>query len=44
MVIVKVKCVSCKATKDVGPGQEQPMCDVCYMPMLVVEVSSKKGR
>jgi len=33
-----VKCVACGATKEIGPKEieagEQPMCDICFMPMI----------
>lgn len=35
---VHAKCVGCDARKEIGeldPG-EQPMCDICFMPMVVV--------
>jgi len=35
---IKVKCVGCGNTKEVGEEQtEQPMCDRCGNPMIAVE-------
>jgi NAD-dependent SIR2 family protein deacetylase len=44
---VKVRCITCKATKDIDEAEaarltEQrsiPMCDACYMPMVAVSAS-----
>lgn len=38
---VTVKCVQCEATKQVGLGQDQPMCDTCFMPMIAVSAKVK---
>ena len=39
--VVTVRCVRCKTTRDIGPGEipkgSYPMCDRCYMPMTPVE-------
>lgn len=43
-ITVKVRCVGCKATKDVAPGDygmDPPMCDRCYMPMVAISAKSK---
>ena len=37
---VKVKCVGCGATKEVGPQSDTPMCDKCFAPMVAVSASS----
>lgn len=35
MLKIKVKCVQCGDTKEVGQEQKDlPMCDKCTMPML----------
>ncbi len=36
---IKVKCVYCGYTKEVGEEQrEMPMCDICFSPMIVEKV------
>jgi hypothetical protein len=41
---VKVRCVVCKATKEVGPNDvapgDHPMCDKCMSPMVPVNATS----
>jgi len=43
---IKVKCVSCKRTRDIDPGEiaadDYPMCDTCYMPMMPVKATVQK--
>lgn len=43
-VSVKVRCVGCGATKDIGPGEipagDQPMCDIDFMPMVPVKATA----
>lgn len=35
---IKVKCVVCGHEKEVGEEQkDQPMCDLCFSPMIPVE-------
>ena len=39
MLKIKVKCVGCGYTKEVGEEQrEMPMCDKCFSPMIAEEV------
>jgi hypothetical protein len=41
---VTVRCVSCKATKQIYPGKSRgyvPICDDCYSPMVVVGAVSR---
>lgn len=44
MTVVKVKCVSCGATREVKAGEvpegDVPMCDQCLSPMVPVEARS----
>ena len=44
-VKVKVRCVQCKATKEVGPGDvpegEMPTCDQCHAPMVAVSATRR---
>lgn len=44
MAVVIVKCVGCGAKKTINPGEvgkwDQPMCDICYMPMIVEQAKS----
>ncbi len=43
--IITVKCVSCGTRKKVGVEQQDtPMCDVCFMPTVVVEAEIKNKR
>lgn len=38
-----VKCVSCKAIKEISSEQKEiPFCDQCFNPMIVVKVEIKK--
>ena len=47
-VKVTVRCVSCKRTKIVEPGDipkdDVPYCDYCFMPMATVRVVVKRPR
>jgi hypothetical protein len=42
-VEVLMECVGCKARKTIDPRgvTDQPMCDKCYMPMIVIRASVK---
>ncbi len=43
MIKIKVKCVICGYTKEVGEEQkEQPVCDKCYGPMIPEKAEVKK--
>jgi hypothetical protein len=41
----KLKCVGCKVveTRQAEDCQEQPYCNKCYMPMVLVEVLVEKA-
>ncbi len=44
--VVVVKCVgACGGTREIKPGEvgkdEVPMCEVCCLPMLVVEAEAR---
>ncbi len=45
-VKVTLECVACKDRKDVDPREvkEQPMCDKCYMPMVVIKAAVKRAK
>jgi hypothetical protein len=47
MISVKVRCVQCKATRNIKAGEvapgDHPMCTQCYMPMVPSEARAKKG-
>jgi len=47
MANVEVKCVGCGHKQSVGPGEiesgEQPMCELCFMPMVPIKVSHKQS-
>jgi len=32
---VEVQCIVCKAKKKVGPQRDQPLCDRCFVPMII---------
>lgn len=42
---VKVRCIACKATRDVKAGDvkpgDHPMCEKCSMPMVPVEARTR---
>lgn len=38
---VKVKCIGCGATKEVGPQSDVVMCDKCMNPMVAVSATAK---
>lgn len=44
-VIVTAKCVGCGKTREIRAGEipddEQPMCDICYMPMIAEKAERK---
>ena len=44
--VVIVKCVQCTKRREIGPGEipkgEVPMCDDCYVPMVVVRAELKQ--
>lgn len=40
MNTVKVKCVCCPNKKTIPLTGDQPMCDLCFSPMIVVSASS----
>jgi len=40
---IKVKCVCCDFTKEVGEEQrEMPMCDKCFSPMIAEKVIARE--
>lgn len=43
-VKVTVECIQCKDRKDVDPRtvKEQPFCEKCYMPMIVVRAEVRQ--
>ena len=46
LVLVKVRCVGCGATKEVRATDiaDVPICDMCFMPMATVSVrTTRKG-
>jgi hypothetical protein len=32
---IEVQCVACKAKRMEGPRQDTPLCNRCFMPMVV---------
>ena len=41
---IVLRCVGCHAFKVVGREQkDQPLCDECSMPMIVVRAAAGKG-
>jgi len=44
-VKVKVRCVVCKKTREIGSGEidknDYPICVPCMMPMVPVEATAK---
>lgn len=47
-VSVKVRCVGCEATREIGPGQvargDVPMCTACFSPMVAVGATAEPRR
>ena len=42
---VKLKCVGCNAIRIVEEmPTEQPMCEKCYMPMILESVRARKAK
>ena len=43
-VKLRVRCVLCKSTKDIGPTPEMPFCDKCYGPMIAESATVTAGK
>jgi hypothetical protein len=47
-VKVKVRCVGCGATREVGPGEiargDVPMCAACFLPMVAVAAAEPRRK
>lgn len=45
---VKVRCVGCEATREVGSGEvargDVPMCTACFSPMVAVGATAEPCR
>jgi hypothetical protein len=39
---VLARCIGCGAVGMIGPGEEQPMCGRCLMPMLATQAKNKR--
>ena len=47
-VTVLCRCVGCGAQREVGAASvaagDQPLCNECFLPMVPVKATAKKGR
>jgi hypothetical protein len=45
--VVVAECVGCGHRKSIHPGEvpegDQPMCPLCFMPMVAVEAKGRAG-